>query len=161
MATTMETRTLRDHFADIHNSIPASGVTTFADELLQAGLICVASHSAAIEIAGLSSSNKISSLVSEVMTKVAGSQDKLATFVSILESRNKGLAETLRRKHASYYETDHQSTGRRQHGAGYEGNKSQLTPADLYSHFTDTSSQSGELLLHVHVLHPRCPNSQS
>ena len=40
-----------------------------------------------------------SSLVSEVMTRVADFQDKLATFVSILESRNKELAETLRSAH--------------------------------------------------------------
>ena len=48
---------------------------------------------------GLPSSDKISSLVSEVMTRVVGSQDKLATFVPILECRNKELAETLRSAH--------------------------------------------------------------
>ena len=121
MATTLESRKVKDHFADICDSIPASDVTTFAGELLQTDLICVASHRAAIEGGtGLpSTSNKISSLVSEVMTRVAGSLDKFFRFVSILESRNKELAEILGRKHASY-ETDHESTGRRQHSAGHE-----------------------------------------
>ena len=96
MATSLESRTVKDHFADICSSIPASGVTTFADELLQADLIHVDGHRAAIAIGtGLPSSNKISNMVSEVMTRVAGSQDKLAKFVSILESRNKELAENL------------------------------------------------------------------
>ena len=88
MAKNLASRTVKNHFADICDSIPASGVTTFAGELLQADLICVASHSAAIDVAtGLPSSNKISSLVSEVMTRVAGSQDKFAKFVRV-ETRN-------------------------------------------------------------------------
>ena len=96
MATTLESRTVKDHFADICDSIPASGVSTLADELLQADLICVASHRAAIEAStGLPSDNKISNMVSEVMTKVAGSQDKFAKFVSILERRNKELAREI------------------------------------------------------------------
>ena len=95
MATTLESRTIKDHFTDICDSFPASAdVTTFAGELLQDGLICVASHRAAIEPGvALPSDNKIANLVSEVMTRVAGSQDKFFRFVSILESRNKDLAK--------------------------------------------------------------------
>ena len=85
MATTLETCTLRDHIAAICDSIPASDVTTFAGELLQAGLIIDSSHKAAIEGGtGLPSSNKISSLVSEVMTRVAGSQDKFNKLILCL-----------------------------------------------------------------------------
>ena len=144
MATTHESQTVKAHFAAICAAILPADVTNFAGELLEAELIGAPGHRAAIEPGvALPSDNKIANLVSEVMTRVAGSQDKFAKFVSVLESRNKKLAETLRRKHASRYETDHASTGRCQHGAGHEGNTAQLTPADQYSHFTDASSQSG------------------
>lgn len=97
MTTTRETRTVKNHFDRICASIPTSGVTTFANELLEADLICIAGHSAAIDVGGLPPDIKTSKLVSEVMTKVAGSQDKFVKFVSLLKSRNQNSDKCLPR----------------------------------------------------------------
>ena len=59
MATSLESRTVKDHFANICASIPASDVATFADELLQADLIGEAGHKEAIELTGSSSSSGV------------------------------------------------------------------------------------------------------
>ena len=131
MATTLEKQTVKGHIADICDSIPASDVSTFADELLQAELVGEAGHKEAIDLTGSSSRNKVSKLMTEVITRVAGSQDKFAKLVSILESRNEKLAEILRSAYqglASCSETE-SITPRRQHGAGHERRKTDPSPA--------------------------------
>ena len=128
MATTLETQTVKDHIAKICASIPTS--VTFADELLQAGLVGEAGHKEAIELTGSSSRDKVSKLMSEVMTRVAGSQDKLAKFVSILESRNVELAENLTSAYQGPLASSDKSTApQRKHCAGHEGNKTEPSPA--------------------------------
>ena len=97
MATTRESQTVKDHFAAICTAILPTDVTKFAGQLLEAKLIGVSGHKAATELGvPLLSDNKIANLVSEVMIKVAGSQDKFNKFVSILEERDEELSETMR-----------------------------------------------------------------
>ena len=85
MTTSLETQAVRDHFADICDSIVTqSDVSTFARQLLQAHLITIASRREAVSPTGSSPDTKVSNLVDEVMIKVAGSQDKFVKFVSIL-----------------------------------------------------------------------------
>ena len=132
MVTSLESRTVKDHFADICASIPASGVATFANELLQADLIHVDSHRVAIAVGtGLPSSNWISNMVSEVMIRVVGSQDKFAKFVSILESRNVELAETLTNAYSGPLASSDKSTApqRKHRCAGHKKNKADPSPA--------------------------------
>ena len=96
MASTLETQAVRNHFADICRSIiTESDVTTFAGELLQADLITIASHRVAVAVTGLPPDAKISNLVDEVMTRVAGSKDKFVKFVSILKSWDEELSAKI------------------------------------------------------------------
>ena len=73
-------------------------VTTFASDLLQAGLITRVSQETAIELTGRSAVDKISSLTSEVLTKTSNdvktSNDRelFDKFVGIIKKRNKKLA---------------------------------------------------------------------
>ena len=55
-----------------------------------------AGHQAAIAVTGLPPANKVAHLVSEAANKVNDSPDEFYKLVSILESRNKELASTLR-----------------------------------------------------------------
>ena len=87
--------------ADINGCIvSADDVTTFASELLQAGLITLVSQKTAIEVTARSAVNKIGSLTSEVLTKLKTSNDRelFDKFVGIIKKRNKKLASILSRE---------------------------------------------------------------
>ena len=92
--------TIRRHIADINRCIVSADVTTFASELLQAGLITLVSQETAIELTGRSAVNKIGSLTSEVLTKLKTSNDRelFDKFVGIIKKRNKKLASILSRE---------------------------------------------------------------
>ena len=96
MASSCEFKTVQGKFADICHCISEPDVVIFSGELLQSGLISNAGHQAAIAVTGLPPANKVAHLVSEAANKVNDSPDEFYKLVSILESRNKELASTLR-----------------------------------------------------------------
>ena len=91
-----EFKTVRGNFVAICRCIVEPDVVLFAGELLQSDLISDASHQAAIAVNALPPANKVAHLVSEAANKVSDSPDNFYKLVSILESRNKELALTLR-----------------------------------------------------------------
>ena len=91
-----EFKTVRTKLTSICNCISLSDVEKFSGELLQSDIISDAGHQAAIAVHTGLSSNKVVHLVSEAANNVGNSPDKFYKFVSILESRNKKLASTLR-----------------------------------------------------------------
>ena len=95
---------IRCHIADINGCIVSADVTTFASELLQAGLITRVSQETAIEVTGRSAVNKIGSLTSEVLTKLKTTNDRelFNKFVGIIKKRNKRLASILSRECCEY-----------------------------------------------------------
>ena len=99
-----EFQTVRGKFAVICGSISAPDVVNFAGELLQSNLISDAGHQAAIAVTGLSPTNKIAHLVSEVANNVCNSPDNFYKFVSIIEIRNARLASTLRSQYMWHVE---------------------------------------------------------
>ena len=77
---------------------------TFASDLLQAGLITRVSQETAIELTGRSAVDKISSLTSEVLTRLKTSNDRelFDKFVGIIKKRNKKLATVLSKECCEY-----------------------------------------------------------
>ena len=100
MAVSAEFEAVRGQFARICDCISESDIERFAGELFQYGLISEASHQAAIASA-LPARRKVAQLVAEAMNKVKNSPDDFDKLVSILESRDKRLASTLRSDYAT------------------------------------------------------------
>ena len=92
------------HIADINRCIVSADVTTFASELLQAGLITSVGQGTAIELTGRSAVDKIASLTSEVLTKLKTTNDRelFDKFVGIIKNRNKKLATVLSKECCEY-----------------------------------------------------------
>ena len=91
---------LARHIADINQSIAPSDLSVFASELLQAGLITVASYQDAIAVTGRVSHDKIASLTCEVMTSltVETSPHLFRALVDIISKRDQLLAFILLRE---------------------------------------------------------------
>ena len=96
-----EFKTVRGNFVAICRCIVEPDVILFAGELLQSDLISDASHQAAIAVNAISPANKVAHLVSEAANKVSDSPDNFYKFVSILESRTKELALTLKSEYSA------------------------------------------------------------
>ena len=97
MANSPEYSTIQAHIADINQRIAAADLSTYADELLQAGLITLPSHASAI-VVGRAPFQAISALTAEAMTKIKTSPHLFDALVDILEKRDQELASILRRE---------------------------------------------------------------
>ena len=99
-----EYSTILAHIADINQRIAAADLSTYADELLQAGLITQSGHSSAIAITGRAPQDKIASLTAEAMAKIKTSPPHLfVALVFILERRDQELASILFRESGSEF----------------------------------------------------------
>ena len=97
-----EKDTVRRNLVDICSCVSEPDIVKFASQLSQGGLISDAGYQAAItNVSGTPPTNKIAHLVSEVMNKVSKSPENFFKFVSILESRDKKLAETMKSDYSS------------------------------------------------------------
>ena len=98
-----EYSTILAHIADINQRIAAADLSTYADELLQAGLITQSGHSSAIAITGRAPQDKIASLTAEAMAKIKTSPHLFVALVVILERRDQELASILFRESGSEF----------------------------------------------------------
>ena len=84
------------HIADINCRIPPAEVSTIANELLQAGLIRLTSHSNATAIGtGAPPLIVISSLMSEAMAKIKTCPSLFQSLIEILRKRDDRFATAL------------------------------------------------------------------
>ena len=92
---------IQTHIADINNRIPVSDISSYADDLLQTGLIGQAGHDNALVAMGTSPYNKISLLTSEAMRKINSMPHLFSALVDIIEKRSgdEAFASLLRKNY--------------------------------------------------------------
>ena len=95
MASSPEYSTILAHIADINQRIVPDDLSTYADQLLQAGLITPPSHASAIAV-GKAPFRAISALTAEAMAKIKTSPHLFDALVDILEKRDQEFASSLR-----------------------------------------------------------------
>ena len=79
---------IRSHIADINSRIPIPEISSYADDLLQAGLIGQAGHNNALAATGTGPCSKIASLTSEAMGKINSMPHLFSALVDIIEKRS-------------------------------------------------------------------------
>ena len=91
---------IKSHIADINNRIPIPDISSYADDLLQAGLICQAGHNNALAAMGTGPHVTITLLTSEAKGKIWSMPHLFSTLVDIIEkrSRDESFASMLRKK---------------------------------------------------------------
>lgn len=89
---------LARHIAGINQCIAPSDLSSYADDLLQAGLITLASYQSAIAVNARAPQDKIASLTAEVMTSIEISPHLFEELVAIIHKRNKELASIIIRE---------------------------------------------------------------
>ena len=99
---------IQSHFADITGLIPVSGISSYAGDLLQAGLICQDGHDNALAAMGNGPHDKIASLTSEAMGKINSMPHLLNALVDIIERRSgdEEFASMLRKEYQGKLDTD-------------------------------------------------------
>ena len=93
---------VKAHIADINSRISAADISSYADDLFQAGLIGQPGHDNALAITGIAPQGKVASLTSEAMGKIKTSPHLFSGLITILESRDGDFASLLREEYGNY-----------------------------------------------------------